>query len=325
MSRPRVLLHIGRNKAGSTTIQHACAHGGAVLAAHGIGYGMFGHLWNSTPDLPGWLTFDQLAAHAAGHPDRTWLVSNEFMSAWPADWTREAGRALAGCEVTVIAYLRRYDEWIRSAYAEDTRCGMNGRSIDAYIDYMQPRISAMPNLSDWAGCFGWSRLRIRSTHPDDLIGGDLLTDFSHAIGAASGLPRVADRNRAASWTELELARRITVQGSDEERSESDPSALLALAELMRALDPDPAPVEYLSPEMRAGLQALYRADADVLRSLGQTITAPDEPAPDRPFEPGFERIPADLRNRFFAAARDPAFAEVHPEAAHAARRMTRAR
>jgi hypothetical protein len=118
------------------------------------------------------------------------------MSAWTDEFTREAGRALSDCDVKVIAYLRRYDEWARSAYAEDTRRGMNRRSIDEYIEYLWPRISAMPNLSCWAECFGWDRLRVRSVHPADLIGTNLLTDFAQTIGAPMGLAPIPERNTA---------------------------------------------------------------------------------------------------------------------------------
>ena len=115
--RPRIVLHIGRNKAGSTTIQDFCLQEQRTLASQGVTYALFGHLSHSRVDTPGFATFEGLREHALAYPRSTLLVSNEFMFGWPDEFTRAAARVLADCDVQILAYIRSYDEWIVSAYA----------------------------------------------------------------------------------------------------------------------------------------------------------------------------------------------------------------
>lgn len=319
--RSRIILHIGRNKAGSTSIQDACLASRDRLALQGIGYGLFGHLWDSDNKLPGWRTFDALADHALRFPERSWLVSNEFMSAWPTDYTREAERALRRCDVRIVAYVRRYDQWVRSAYAEDTRTGLNRQDIDIYLAHMRPRVSALPNLRDWAECFGWERMRVRSLDPADLVGADLLTDFAEAIGLNGPLAHVRPGNVAPHWIELEVIRALAGQCPEPDGTGYDRAIIRPLADLLRRIGGDPPDAPYLTADQIDGLLALYNADVETLGHHGQALTPiADRPTP-RNYLPGLARIPDDIMMAFFEAAAAADFASALPEAAHAAARL----
>jgi len=181
-ARPRVVLHVGRSKAGSTTIQDFCRAAHRDLAAQGVDYVMFGHLKDAEPGIPGFGTFEELASFAAANPGRTVLVSNEFMFAWPVDFSRSAAAALGGCNVSIVIYLRPYDGWVQSAYTEETRHGRNIRAIDGFMDGYPLRTSAWDYLEGWGGSFGWDRLHLGSLAPGGLSGGELMTDFAGALG-----------------------------------------------------------------------------------------------------------------------------------------------
>lgn len=273
--------------------------------------------------MPGWATFDALAAHAQAHPETTWLVSNEFMSAWPDAFTQEAARALSGCDVFIVAYIRRYDQWIRSAYAEETRAGMNCRDIDHYVDHMRSGISALSNLQGWASRFGWERLRVRSLHPADLVGGDLLADFGHAIGLGEFLTPTVSHNVSPGWMELELIRRLTQCNAAQEWGGADPEAVLPLAALIGAIQDIPSDTAYLSENQLDDLQQDFNRDANILRSRGQLVSPVTDAEKPRTFVPAFEQIPAKVREVFFARARTQDFTVQHPVAAQAAARLAK--
>jgi len=321
-ARPRIVLHVGRSKAGSTTIQDFCRAAHRDLAAQGIDYVMFGHLKDAEPGIPGFGTFEELAAFAAANSGRTVLVSNEFMFAWPVEFSRSGAAALAGCEVSIVIYLRPYDGWVRSAYTEETRHGRNVRAIDGFMAGYPLQTSAWEYLEGWGGSFGWDRLHLGSLAPGGLDGDDLMTDFAHALGIPAGrqAPR---RNTAPHSAVLELSRRLATGNSEidwqgVDRDEADP--LITIMTEVSAGSPE---TPYFTLAQRRALIDLYNADLDRIARHGGPRLAPAPPptGAEREAEPSFERIPPKILDAFFAETLSPAFADRHPAAAARARAL----
>lgn len=318
-----IVLHIGRNKAGSTTLQDFCQAAKTELRVQGVDYVLFGHLADSDPTSPGFPTFPDLAAEMRASPGQRRLISNEFMFAWPEDFTEAAARALAGFEVQILAYIRPYDAWVVSAYAEETRRGMNMRDIDAYLEHLRPRISAWPALRKWAECFGWERLRLRDLSRPSLFGGELVADFVHALGLTQIPLRQTASNVAPHWIELELTRRLAERNGDSEwagvaRAEIEP----LLAELRPLLGRAPA-ATYLTLEQRRGLRRLYNDDLARIEAAGGPRLQParGQLGEERPFRPSLVHAPGSVLRRLAELAEDAAFAERHPAAAARVRRL----
>ena len=322
--RPRIVLHVGRNKAGSTTIQHYCLQARDRLAARGIDYLLFGHLWNSVPGVPGFMTFGELVAHATARPDHVHLVSNEFMSAWPDEYTRDARASLAGCDVRILFYVRPYAPWLQSAYAEMTRKGKSRIDIDAFLDRQLPLVSALPNLRCWADCFGWENMHVRSLDPADLHRGNLLADFAHAIGADAP-DAVAPQNSSPHWLELELIRALTEKESEEEWGGAAREEVMPLAEIMREAAAAVPQTPYLTLGQRDALTRLFNEDVAAIRRESGIVLSPAPAAsgPERSFVPSLDHIPAAAADRFFAMAAAPQFAERFPAAARRADMLRR--
>ena len=321
--RPRIVLHIGRSKAGSTTIQDFCRAARRELAAHAIDYVMFGHLKDSEPGIPGCWDFEELAAFAAANPGRTTLVSSEYMSAWPVEFTRDGASALAGCDVQVIAYLRPYDSWVQSAYAEETRHGRNVTAIDGFMEGYPLPTSAWGFLEAWGDGFGWDRLHLGSLAPGGLKGDDLMTDFAHALRIPLADIPVPRRNTAPTQAVLELARRLASGNSEVDwqgvdRAEAEP--LIAVMTEISAAGPQ---TPYFTLAQRRDLVGLYNADLDrIARHGGPRLPPAPEPAgPEREFEPSFDRLVPEMLAAFFAETLSPAFGEHHPAAAKRARSL----
>jgi hypothetical protein len=212
-----IYLHIGRNKAGSTTLQDVFLDRRADLEARGVHYAFYGHMRDIDPRVPGFSTPSELVAYAREHPDKTILISNEFMSGAPAEFVETAAAALQGVDTQVIAYIRDYASWISSSYAFDVRAGWNARDFDSYLEWMDGRISYWPSLERWGRAFGWERMRIRSLDAASLDGGDLISDCIRAIGldpAMIGSSRAIRSNTAMSWMTVELTRALLGESSE---------------------------------------------------------------------------------------------------------------
>jgi hypothetical protein len=319
--RPRIFLHIGRNKAGSTSLQDFFLEHRSSLAQAGLRYCLFGHLKDSVPGVPGFATAPELAAYVRAEAAPAYLVSNEFLFGWPREYTDSLIAGLAGCDVRVIAYLRPYGEWVQSAYAEEVRRGLTCLDFDRYLDELRPRISAWPYLAGWAEAVSWERIRVRSTDPRDLAGGDLISDCLTALGLDPALAGATQRsNRAPAWPVLEMLRRLRAL-TDEATFHRVAAPLQALLEECLSETTLP-PAEYVTTAQAHGLADLY--NSDLLRLAERTGVAlqPEQPAArDDAMRPGFDLIPPALLRRWAVRADLLEFRRAQPEAVVAVERL----
>jgi hypothetical protein len=325
----RIYLHIGRNKAGSTSLQDFFVAEHDRLAAAGLRYCLCGHLKDSVPGVLGFATQFELAAYARSGADRAYLTSNEFMFAWPREYTDGMVSGLAGFDVRVIAYLRPYGDWVNSAYADGTKHGTIRRDFDAYLDGMRPRISAWPYLEGWGEAFGWDRIRIRSLHPRDLVGGDLIADCLSALDLDPALAVGATRsNRAPSWPVQEMLRALVAADNETGWSEAARRIAEPLCTLMEdCLIRQPVPaMAYLTAEQSRWLADLYNHDLSrIAERTGIRLQPEIVAAGDRTVLPSFDHIPDPLLREWATRAAASAFCDAHPEAAKAAARLMASR
>ncbi|HEV2677623.1 MAG TPA: hypothetical protein VGV37_24040 [Aliidongia sp.] len=322
----RIYLHIGRNKVGSTTLQDFFRDHRAALAAGGVRYALFGHMKDSVPGIVGFGHQDELAAFARAHPDAAILVSNEFMFGWPREYTESMVAGLKGLDVRVIAYIRPYDAWTCSSYAQDVRNGESLRDFDSYFDWVRPRISAWPYLEAWGEGLGWDRVRVRSIDGRGAGWAGLVPDCLAAMGLDPRLGKSAPAsNQAPHWSTIELLRALIVRNLEEPWSEAGWAIAQPLRQVFEdcltarpAFDPK---VQYLTPAQAKELAALYNRDIEAIgRRTGFTFIPQDTgTVPDRPFLPAFGRIPPEIRQAFADRVSAPDFIRRYPEAAAAAR------
>ncbi len=265
-----IFLHIGRNKAGSTTLQEVFARLSPDFRAAGVRYINFGHLADSDPSIEGFATMTPVAALARATGDRL-LISNEFMSAWPDAYTWSVAEALKGLDVKILVYLRDYTQWLPSLYAQNVKSGDEVRDFDVFVDDPPQAISAWPMLQTWAAAFGWSRLRIQALDPQALFGGDIVSDAFSALGLPShgaGRTGAYRSNESAGWMAIEMIRAARGFFTDEQWGQQV-SAVERLAALLPASPPPGDPgAGYLDPEHSARLADLY--DQDIARIAKQT-------------------------------------------------------
>jgi hypothetical protein len=316
LDRPPVIhLHIGRNKAGSTTLQDYFVAHHAELQRRGLRYALFGHLKDSVPGIIGFNDQLELATYARSHREQAILVSNEFMFGWPESYTREMVRWLQGLDTRVIAYLRPYGAWAYSNYAQDVRIGDSVRDFDEYLEWLWPRISALPHLEAWGHALGWDRVRVRSIGAGGIHWDDLVSDCLHALGLdGEQVAPSASSNQSPHWTVIELLRALgTVTPAITEPLRS------ALEDcLINETVPCPA-AQYLTPTQHRRLAGLYREDLTAIsRYTGTPLQEPQiEAPPERPFLPAFDQMPRNIRRAFTQRVCAVEFMRRHPQAADA--------
>lgn len=209
------VLHIGTEKTGSTSIQHALAHGGQALAESAVLYprhwGRISHhrlvLLALDPEreetrremlrIGGTkgrererLLFEKHERELQGfhrdHPAGTVVYSSEHLqSRLHASEELERVRALLAPHhesIRVVVYLRRQDRLALSAYSSRLRNGHDsafrfppGADKPRYFDFLRL-------VELWSEVFGGENVTVRVFERERLHGGDVVSDFLELIG-----------------------------------------------------------------------------------------------------------------------------------------------
>jgi hypothetical protein len=143
--RPRVYVHVGEPKTGTTFLQDVLWANRPVLSARGIvlpGYNQRDHIrarrdLRSEPRLASDLAapwvgeWDVLAAQALHAPVAA-IISDELLAACTARQVERAVRSLAPAEVHVIVTVRALDTVLPAEWQETVKCG-HSLSWDAWL------------------------------------------------------------------------------------------------------------------------------------------------------------------------------------------------
>lgn len=299
-----LLLHIGRGKAGSSTIQNTIDLNREALRAEGIAvparasehrghavdvsFGMR-EVEGHEDALPG------LRALLDDPANRHVFVSSEYLFTATRPEIERLRQAIGPHEVRVVAYLRAYPDWLRSLYAQGVKRGRRASDFDAFFEAAGKRAPCRALLSRWADAFGWERLRVR--HLGALDGGGLVADLEAVLGCP--LATGPDQNASPHWIETEFLRafhgRVAATGET-----APPRVALAavLTVLREAIDLHaPADAEYLTLAQHRSLEDAYLADAAWLAQRTDAPLPPPLPerTRERPFLPELAAAPQDVR------------------------------
>lgn len=209
-SKPRIVIHIGATKTGSTFIQHTLEKNRPALLRQGVWFPEVGQYWQPTRPhkQAGHSEFTRAAVRddptLRDHIRRglelmdgrihTIVLSSE------AYFLHESAHQLAdyfaGHPVEMVVYLRRQDEWANSQYCEFVAGGAVGR-VDVPIDewlklpVTRRRLDYMVPLKAWSDTIGIENVRVRIFDREQFEGGDLIADFARA----TRLPQLLDLPR----------------------------------------------------------------------------------------------------------------------------------
>lgn len=216
---PRLILHIGAHKTGTTALQQSLYQNRGALLKRGAAYvsaanvaHVHGFLGHATPGrfLPEGLCVldpDQFAALLAeGKGDLVIASSENFSFFFQPAAIQALARALEGrfSQVRIVSYLRRQDRHAVShhqegakphRYLESDLWGHGTRALPEpspdhalYLDYNR-------RLGLWADVFGDAAMELRVYDRALLKDGDIFADFLDCVGVdGSGLQPVGERN-----------------------------------------------------------------------------------------------------------------------------------
>jgi hypothetical protein len=305
-------LHIGRGKAGSTTIQHFMRKNRRALKARGVRAitpgrrgphadlrsGLFGE---GDPDG----TLESLIEETRLSPSLTYVISDETLLE-SAELT-QARRLLetSGHEFQLIVYIREYGAWLRSKYGQGTKKVISGNDFDRFYQKRGTRtMSVMPRLRLWAEFAGWDRVRVRSLDVPGWSGDSLITDFLDAIGLGSdsGLDAGSPpKNVSLNWMELEFRRALATAFPARGRNQDLVESLIDIfATHVAESDNRDLKASYLSLDQAREANAAYEEDVREINSLtGSEIPeASSVSLEPRPFLPSIAHVPSDIIDAF---------------------------
>lgn len=316
-------IHIGRGKAGSTTIQQYVLENRDALRERGV---IYATLWpgetrhaavkravrRANADQS---PLDATIAEVATRPDLTWLISDEAMFHGAEHDLSRARRLVdvPGHDVQIICYIRRYDDWIRSVYAQTAKTATRQWDFDTFYALStnrrtpaRSRLSIMPMLHLCAELVGWSRVRVRSLEPLGLHGGTLIADLLHGIGLPddTGLPTtIENRNVAPTWMVVEFRRAVSLALGEHADHRVAKLLMRAFARSAAGSPNGQSAAVYLTPGQAREARALYNEDVSLINELSgsQIRLAPEATLPMRPFLPSIEHVPADIREAFLSS------------------------
>ena len=213
-----IVLHIGVNKTGTSSLQFACSENHEALSASGILYPKIGQGYSAHHGVafeihrdekknkpgdrwgaldPGWL--DCLEEMAIGH-DAVVLSSEAFHSLGnPA----RVAEVFSGHQVSVVMYLREHFGYVRSWYQQ----AVQGNVVTcALSDFQGVRKASLCSVVDeWVAAFGEKSVYPRVFDRSGLVGGDIVSDFF----SIAPLPPVD----LSSFAKAEVRKNLSVSGN----------------------------------------------------------------------------------------------------------------
>jgi hypothetical protein len=262
MPRPRLILHIGLEKTGTTTLHKFLDINREALLGHHIFHPaavagrrhwrlplcvqkLRGHLLQRQQGL---LTEEdvqklrvavrrELEDELSGAADAdTVILSSELCSSRLVTdeelvGLRDLLLPLCG-DFVVVVYIRRQDEYLISLYSTAVQSG----SI-APLDFPSnpneiARYDYWDILSRWARVFGRERILCRRFERSSLISGDIVTDFLMTTGLsdAAQLTRPKNENQSLDASCIEFLRRLNQHMGEHDTERSRNQVIMALSE-----------------------------------------------------------------------------------------------
>jgi hypothetical protein len=311
MTRPRLYIHIGHPKTGTTSIQTFLLENRDALRAEGILVPRAGVVQGGHHGLTrNWygvraredrseLQLDALMGEIRAERLPAAVISSEgFIQENPARLAERLGRE---CDITILYYIRRQDWVVESVYAQRVRSYIQlaVETPGEMLPLLMPRYLKV--LTRYSQAFDRSRIRVRPFEKEAFAGGALLADFLTLLGADPARYPEADRRRNTAFKRnyLEFKRPCNLLPL----LEHEHQALGDELDRLSAADDTPQPRHLLSHAERIGLLESFADENAAIardyrgRADGALFQEPPPPA-DPAFRP-LGPLPADRQHAIF--------------------------
>lgn len=187
--QPKLWLHVGPAKTGTSSIQRTLRLNADHLAAAGLAYPALGHPelgpgTNNHGGLARALVRDEtdwVATKLAGIAACDTVLSSEgFIKARAARLRWLAAELTPRFDLRVLYYVREPVSWAVSSAGQALKGGRLTYAEIVARETVKPRFR--PQIEMLTQVFGAERLSVRAFDPKRFAGGDLIADFCTAIG-----------------------------------------------------------------------------------------------------------------------------------------------
>ena len=286
----RLILHIGVEKTGTTSLQQSLCRSARVLEKLDVYYPKslrqhsddshklltaafipfkrrsFIHPRNRDVDRAGLLA--QLAAELSKTRARTIVISSEHLHSRFYDGAEcnalvQSLKQIGLEDITVVAYLRRQDQLIQAAYREAVRWGSSAQP-EQVIANIKARRGLFPFgnysklLGRWADAVGAAHVVPRIYDRGLLVGGSTETDFLSWLRPDADLSALVRPEANKSWS-AEVTQYIA-RANDDLASKLPQAASQARGKLAKALEslPGVGGKNIFTPSERSLIREVFR-------------------------------------------------------------------
>ena len=219
--RPELILHIGRHKCGTSSLQRFLSANDETLAAHGFHYPRaqrqpyahhpVAHYYAGTGALPEQDVQEFWSALAA-HP-RSVVSSEAFQNIDP----HRLAPHLSAFRVTLVAYFREPLDYLHSSYAQKVKAGNTDATLEDYAAHFY--VPYHDFMRAWQEALPHAALKVRLFERQHLARADVRADFL----ILAGMPEAAmatfpfpdeDGNPSIGGSLLEYVRQLVPRRAD---------------------------------------------------------------------------------------------------------------
>ena len=183
-ARPELILHIGRHKCGTSSLQRFLCANDRALEGLGFHYPALhrqpyahhpvAHHYADSGNLDGAAT-SEFWNHLAGYP-RSIVSSEAFQNIDP----QRLAPHLAAFTVTIVAYFREPLDYLYSSYAQRVKAGNTAASFEEYAAHFY--VPYHDFMTAWQAAFPDATIKARLFDRTRFHAGDVRADFMKLAG-----------------------------------------------------------------------------------------------------------------------------------------------
>lgn len=193
-----IIIHIGLNKTGTSSIQDFMTMNAPSLLAQGVCYPVSGRETAAHHALSYWIKklpddADVLASEpgvalrAEIAQARLAVISSEDLHTQGPRGVRLLARLFEGHRVRVVLYLREHLAYLTSWYQQNVQASHLSSAFDTFCHFTRTPFHVVADR--WAEVFGRDKLSLCLYDRSSLVGGDIVRDFARHIGLGDDLSR----------------------------------------------------------------------------------------------------------------------------------------
>ena len=219
MSRPRLFLHVGIDKTGTTAIQNALFANAELLADEGFAVVESNRMreyqakhrlrWRQRGDAS-WAALER-EAKKISKSGRSAIISNESLWMEPPEVFRTFGQAFPDHEPVVVVYVREQAEHLQSRALQRQKSAAKAWNLldpEAFAAFARRPLQHLGFDQTFAGyehALGAGCVRVRLYDRSNLVGGDVVLDFFDALGLGHRLDDVVRIDEPNQSLTVEMA------------------------------------------------------------------------------------------------------------------------